>query len=143
VIDRPVALDIRCAICDAVAIRVETTAVGEPTVLRVTPAETTGSTMPVRAGSPGVRISAGTLRFWMALETEAGRSRVRTAIDAADVAELKRIDEEFVPFYCPQCEASYCEEHWSTWLEFDPEDPGWLDEMRGRCPRGHERRIHD
>ena len=119
------------------------TAIGDPTVLRATPSETSGSTTPVPAGSPGVRIDAGTLRFWMALETEAGRSRLRAAIDAGDVAELLRIDEEFVPLYCAQCDSSYCEEHWRTWLEFDPEDPGWLDEMRGRCPVGHERRIHD
>jgi hypothetical protein len=143
VVDRPVALDIRCAICGAVAIHVEMTAVGDPTVLSATPSETTGSTMPVPAGSPGVRICAGTLRFWMALETDGGRSGVRAAIEAGDVAGLLRIDEEFVPFYCRPCEASYCEEHWNTWLEFDPDDPGWLDEMRGRCPAGHERRIHD
>jgi len=125
--------------CGAVAIHVEMTAPGDPLISRGSPSDST----PVPTGSPGVRTEAGTLDFWLALETETVRARVEAAIEAADVPELLRIDDEIVPLFCRECDASYCEEHWSTWLVFDPELPGWLDEMRGRCPASHERRVHD
>ena len=53
------------------------------------------------------------------------------------------IDSEIVPFYCRACEASYCETHWTTWPVFDPDWPSWFEELRGVCPLGHERCIHD
>jgi hypothetical protein len=54
-----------------------------------------------------------------------------------------RLDSEIVPFYCRECAASYCEAHWTTWSIFDEDWPSWFDELRGRCPGGHERRIYD
>ena len=53
------------------------------------------------------------------------------------------IDPEIVPFSCADCRASYCETHWTTWSVFDPEWPSWFEELRGVCPLGHERCIHD
>jgi hypothetical protein len=54
------------------------------------------------------------------------------------------MDREIVPFFCRECAASYCEAHWTTWPIFDSDYPGgWFVELRGRCPEGHEPRIHD
>lgn len=62
------------------------------------------------------------------------------AVGADDVRSLYGLDPEYVPFWCPVCDASYCAEHWITWILFDD---GFFDEKRGRCPAGHERRLMD
>lgn len=62
------------------------------------------------------------------------------AIGAANAMALYAIDLEIVPFWCPRCHASYCGRHWETWDLFDD---GFFDEKRGRCPKGHERKLLD
>ena len=62
------------------------------------------------------------------------------AITAGDAKALYAVDLEFVPFWCPSCHASYCGQHWETWDLFDD---GFFDEKRGRCPKGHERKLLD
>lgn len=62
------------------------------------------------------------------------------AIGAGDVRSLYELDLEFVPFWCPKCDASYCAQHWTTWVLFDE---GFFDEKRGECPMGHERKLMD
>ncbi len=56
---------------------------------------------------------------------------------------LYRLDLEYTPTYCPDCDAVYCRAHWQTWLEFDADEPSWLDCVRGTCPKGHTRMIED
>lgn len=69
-----------------------------------------------------------------------------SALGAANVGNgrvaraLYAIDSDFVPFWCPRCPASYCSRHWETWDLFDD---GFFDEKRGRCPKGHERKLID
>lgn len=138
--DGSVAVDIRCAICGAVAMHIESTAPGDPLV---SPRGMPSDGPPVPTSSAGIRTEAGMLNLWMALETEDGIAAARDAIESGDIAALMRIDPEIVPFYCRECEASYCEAHWTTRQVFDPEVPSWLEELRGRCPLEHERRIHD
>lgn len=62
------------------------------------------------------------------------------ALGAGDARALHAIDVELVPFWCPRCRASYCGRHWETWELYDD---GFFDEKRGRCPRGHERKLID
>ena len=62
------------------------------------------------------------------------------AIAAGDAKALYAMDLEFVPFWCPRCRASYCGQHWEKWDLFDD---GFFDEKRGRCPKGHERKLMD
>jgi hypothetical protein len=62
------------------------------------------------------------------------------AIAAGDAKALYAIDLELVPFWCPRCHRSYCARHWQTWDLFDS---GLFDEKRGRCPKGHERKLLD
>src|SRR4029078_7519202 len=105
----PVVVDIPCAICAAVAMHIETTASGDPTLSsRGIP----DGAVPVPTGSAGIRTEAGTLNLWRAIdEGRAGIDVVRTPIESGDVAALMTIDFEIVPFYRRQCRASYCETH--------------------------------
>ena len=62
-----------------------------------------------------------------------------------DPAELFALDFELAPFWCPECRAVYCGEHWRSWMEFENEEdlPAWMDSIRGVCPEGHERMLED
>lgn len=73
----------------------------------------------------------------------AGAPALCQAIEAGDAARLFRIDPELAPFYCPACDAVYCGTCWRTYHVFDDEMPGWLEETRGGCPRGHDRMLVD
>ena len=140
-VDGSVAVDIPCAICGAVAMHVETTEAGDPGLSQASLPE---GVVRVPTGSAGIRTEAGTLNLWrVASQSKGGTPAVRTAIESGDVAALMTIDPEIVPFYCRECQAPYCETHWRTWPEFDPEWPSWFEELRGVCPLGHERCIHD
>jgi hypothetical protein len=134
-------LDIPCAKCGALAMHIETTAPGDPLDMpRGLPPGEPGIT----AHAVGVRTVAGTQTLWTAVsEMAGGIDAVRAAIPAGDVGALMAIDREIVPFYCRECAASYCEAHWTTWEIHDPEWTTWFEELRGRCPEGHERRIYD
>jgi hypothetical protein len=65
----------------------------------------------------------------------------RRAIASGNIKALHRVDRETASFYCPDCHACYCGNHWDWWSVF--EDDGWHDSERGRCPRGHERLLQD
>ena len=66
---------------------------------------------------------------------------VRRAIAAGDAGALHAVDQDYASFYCPQCAASYCGEHWLRWDVFDDDD--WHDSVRGLCPERHERMLED
>ena len=66
--------------------------------------------------------------------------RVLAGVAAGDASGLYEIEHEMVPFWCPECGASYCATHWKTW---DVMDDLFFDERRGICPHGHERQIVD
>ena len=70
--------------------------------------------------------------------------RLRAAVTAGDAQALYEFDLEAAPFYCPDCRACYCGEHWARWNVFDDEEGfTWHDSIRGRCPHGHERMLED
>ena len=70
--------------------------------------------------------------------------RVRMIIVNGDAEALYEYDLEIASFYCPDCAASYCIDHWARWNVFDDEDGfDWHDSVRGRCPRGHQRMLED
>jgi len=68
------------------------------------------------------------------------RSSVREAVGANDARALFELDREFAPFWCPDCGAAYCAEHYVHW---DVYDDGFFDSIRGVCPLGHERMLMD
>ena len=67
--------------------------------------------------------------------------QLRRAIIGGDARALYRLDLEFAPFFCPQCNACFCGAHWWRWDVFD--EDGWHDSIRGTCPEGHERMLED
>lgn len=70
--------------------------------------------------------------------------RLRTIINAGDAQALYEYDLEVASFYCPDCPACYCGDHWARWNVFDDEDDfDWHDSVRGRCPTGHQRMLED
>ncbi len=70
-------------------------------------------------------------------------SAIAAALADRDVTELWRINPEFAPMWCPSCRAVYCSREWALWTVYADDDPAWFEELRGRCPSGHERRIYD
>jgi hypothetical protein len=60
--------------------------------------------------------------------------------DQPDPAELRRIDWELAPFYCPECERYYCRADWHTYVLFDE---GFYDYTMGTCPAGHRHMLDD
>ncbi len=69
--------------------------------------------------------------------------RLWDAIAAGDAAALFAVDEELAPWWCPECAACYCGEHWAREDVFDEDAPAHHDSIRGRCPEGHERMLED
>jgi hypothetical protein len=70
--------------------------------------------------------------------------QIRAVIEAGDVRAIYDFNLEIASFFCPDCNACYCGEHWIHWDVFDDEDGFfWHDSIRGRCPRGHERMLED
>ncbi len=60
--------------------------------------------------------------------------------DQPDPAELRRIDWELAPFYCPECERNYCRADWDTYVLLDE---GFYDCTMGTCPTGHRHMVDD
>ena len=84
------------------------------------------------------------------LSTSMGGSAIDAVIPAvlralgnADAAALFAADLELAPFWCPTCAASYCGDEWVIWTVYGEDDPEWVEELRGRCPAGHERMLQD
>jgi hypothetical protein len=65
------------------------------------------------------------------------------ALREMDVRRVHALEPEWAPFYCPACERVYCGECWRTTPVFDAEWVDWIEEVRGVCPRGHERMLSD
>jgi hypothetical protein len=59
------------------------------------------------------------------------------AVRAIDAAALHVVDRTWVPFYCHECDRSFCGEHWNLRAIFD-----WgFDYYSGTCPVGHQHFI--
>ena len=68
------------------------------------------------------------------------------AMEEADACRaLYALDALWAPWYCPECDATYCRQHWVIQLTFEDDEgfPGWYDCAHGTCPRGHRRLIDD
>jgi predicted RNA-binding Zn-ribbon protein involved in translation (DUF1610 family) len=78
---------------------------------------------------------------WQAAEPSTYEA-VRTILEAEepDAAQLRQIDWEVAPFYCPECEQAYCLADWHTYVVFDE---GFYDCTIGTCPAGHRHTVDD
>lgn len=137
----PVSLEVPCAVCGTVAMRVVTTAPGDPLDMpRPRPPSDPG----VPADADGVLTSIDGTTAWLAASAvRGGIEAIRAAITAGDAPALLCLDPEIVPLWCAPCGLAYCRAHWVLRDQFDPDDPSWYDETRGTCPRDHERRVFD
>ena len=73
------------------------------------------------------------------------RDALTDGIIRRDVAAIYAANALWAPFYCPECKAVYCGEHWRVEMTFEDEDglPGWYDCAHGTCPHGHRRLVDD
>lgn len=66
---------------------------------------------------------------------------VKAALAARDLPLLRRLVGDAAGFWCPDCAASYCADHWR------PHDVHWdgdfYDYTDGTCPKGHRHEIDD
>ena len=65
------------------------------------------------------------------------------ALEQAGPDAIYAVNKLWAAFYCPQCDAVYCKEHWQIELKYDDADPSWYDCAFGVCPHGHRRLIDD
>jgi hypothetical protein len=75
--------------------------------------------------------------------SETDADTLRRALARGDAAGAFAINYELTPWWCPECEKSYCGEHWSHWAVDDPDYASWLDHVQGWCPHGHGRKLED
>ncbi|MFP5352455.1 MAG: hypothetical protein ACLGIB_07830 [Actinomycetota bacterium] len=74
---------------------------------------------------------------WVLRDLEA----LQLALRQGTVAALLNVDPNYVNFWCPQCTAAYCKQHW---YPIDPVmDEGFYDATYGHCPHGHRVMLDD
>jgi hypothetical protein len=125
-----------CAHCgrDAATVSVRPRGVGDPGLAQA----------PFGIDYDRVVVEAGTLSTSTGgTNVDAVLPAVLVAVVTGDPAALFAADFEMAPFWCPRCQASYCAEEWSRWPVYADDYPGWFEELRGRCPAGHERMLRD
>lgn len=82
--------------------------------------------------------------LWLGLETVNNlRQLIAPGREQELYAALYRISEEWVSFFCEECNRSYCKKHWNPQMEFDDDMPGWYDCTYGTCPQGHRKLLDD
>lgn len=127
--------EFRCAICGAVAGRVQF----------VTPADAVGESCGPALQAvaeldvlqrPDEQAAVLVQSFFGVTSSPVSAERIEAvseAIAARDAGALYRIGYSYAPFHCPDCAASYCGEHWN-WRTFDDEPYSGVE---GDCPRRH------
>lgn len=120
-----------CSVCGQVAATVE-----------VVPAQT------AFANWEGQTIAGWLIRWGFPGEEKEGLSpeafeTASAAVAAGSPRALCDGDPLWAPFYCPQCDRSYCKAHWIVLEVNDDEAPYWHDYTAGVCPSGHLRKVDD
>jgi hypothetical protein len=77
------------------------------------------------------------------ISTERGLA-LQWALEDESAFHLYGLERLWAPFYCPECDAVYCKDHWRMQMEFEDDPlPGWYDCTWGTCPHGHRRMVDD
>ena len=127
-----------CGLCGGLAAWVSLVAAGAPEP------ESWARDELLSIGTPQIGVEAGTLScHFGGSSVDDAATAVRAALVTGDPVALHAVNDEYAPFWCPDCATSYCGHHWTTWPIWDADMPDFLDEVRGRCPNGHERTIRD
>ncbi|HEX6750272.1 MAG TPA: hypothetical protein VF092_23465 [Longimicrobium sp.] len=98
------------------------------------------SVVPSPTGTRNRLVLSVFIEMWEEMSKDGTYADAIAAIDAGDARALWKGWFEWAPFYCPECDACYCSDHWRQWMEFDE---GFYDYTQGVCPRGHERMLLD
>ncbi|HET7464061.1 MAG TPA: hypothetical protein VFJ82_22585 [Longimicrobium sp.] len=114
------AAEYTCAVCGNVAGRVEV--------------------VPSPTGSGSRLVHSVFFSMWRQGPPESTYAEAAQALRGGDPRALWALDREWAPFYCPECNACYCRDHWRQWMEFDE---GFYDCTYGTCPQGHTRMLDD
>ena len=69
--------------------------------------------------------------------------RLVPVLRLGDAGLLYRRNVEWPPFWCPECRKVYCSRCWRMYTVFADDLPGFLEEIRGICPEGHDRMLSD
>ncbi len=69
--------------------------------------------------------------------------KILNALRTRDIRTLHQTDFELTPFYCPECDACYCGDHFLRWDVFEEDMPMFHDCIMGCCPEGHRRMLED
>jgi len=130
----------RCGMCGQEASLVTLVLAGQadPRVSPQTPGIPTGVSM-LKSDIPRLSIDGGPVTFTIGVGNES-LQLVRDALLAKDAAGLHAINEEFTPFWCPECGCCYCELHYTSHVI---RDLGFFDSIWGKCPKGHSRKLID
>ena len=124
-----------CAVCGQIAGRTELLASDGPVTEPSNASEeaTTDVNEPLRP-KDNVMLEVQTC---YGLEAQPVRAEwVEAVVEAsaeADASALYNMAHSYAPFYCPECSASYCGEHWH-WSSFEV---GGSSGIGGSCERGH------
>lgn len=125
-----------CAACGGEAASVTFAAAGE--LLPDAAGGHTSGNAPVMLEYARISIAGGPVPITMGpVNDPAG---VTQALEQGDATGLYRCDEEYAPFWCPECRACYCGHHWVTETRFDE---GFFDDIVGWCPERHRRTLMD
>jgi len=68
---------------------------------------------------------------------------ISQAIENGTARDLFELSDEYVPFFCPDCNACYCRKHWKIEDVCDDDFDNWYDASYGTCLRGHRRMVDD
>ncbi len=92
-------------------------------------------------GSAGVVVSGFLGNGWYSLtQPQYRRLCVLLADEHPDPVALRVIRWEAAPFFCPDCQRSYCQTHWDLDVIVDE---GFYDCTLGVCPSGHQVVVDD
>ena len=128
----------RCSLCDEIAAVIEYLPPGAPD-----PQDFSADAPPgidtIGLSRPRLSIRGGPAPVTITLGEDAARL-VESALCTGSAEALYEADREFAPFWCRQCHAAYCRDHWRVVPVFDE---GWFEHIEGTCPHGHTRIIAD
>jgi hypothetical protein len=70
--------------------------------------------------------------------------RLYQVIARGDLREAHNTEPDVLGFFCPDCDAAYCERCWDICPpEFDDERPEFYDCTHATCPAGHRQIVDD
>ena len=134
-------MEARCAKCGELAQTVELVLPGaaHPRAGSAEPGDV-GVYDGLACGDGGTLITSGVMGKAAFAVEETDLPEIVEAFRNADMLPLHRKDSEWVPSFCVNCQAHYCNAHWLKKVYFDEV---FYDYTDGTCPEGHTKQLDD